>query len=245
MSNFANAGGDLPGNHGMPAFLRRWLSAHKGHNQLGVRSAINICHAILSFAVMLGRDPIPQDVMTMMAQVCSATTLFVQWRSGDPRMFVARGIVSWVRAIFILHWSTCGRNAPWPSAECDIEGWVDLRWPFRVLLVYAAIRQIFNGTSLFLQFAFPNRGVTATCGNEQLWYRSKIQLTGIPMQFLQGLLKEYILGDTIHKRPLIEAVVNFLRCFLIVGSATSLKVQWRSTGTGLPMPANTVPVTSG
>eukprot|EP00446_Apocalathium_sp_SHHI-4_P074263 CAMPEP_0177549068 /NCGR_PEP_ID=MMETSP0369-20130122/64821_1 /TAXON_ID=447022 ORGANISM="Scrippsiella hangoei-like, Strain SHHI-4" /NCGR_SAMPLE_ID=MMETSP0369 /ASSEMBLY_ACC=CAM_ASM_000364 /LENGTH=146 /DNA_ID=CAMNT_0019034137 /DNA_START=173 /DNA_END=613 /DNA_ORIENTATION=+ len=71
-------------------------------------------------------------------------------------------------------------------------------------------------------------------GNEQLWYRSWIQLSGFPIQFLRGLLKPLLLEDTAFERPSLEPVANFARCLVILIATWSLQEQWRSTGTGLP-----------
>merc|ERR1712157_384290 len=95
-------------------------------------------------------------------------SLFVQWRTGNPWMFVVRSLLSLVRCGLMLQLSLCGRA--WLWQPCDWAGWHDVRLPFRIINCFASLRFLVNALSLLLQFLFPKRGVTALHGNEQLLY---------------------------------------------------------------------------
>mmetsp|Transcript_13084 Transcript_13084/g.41273 ORF Transcript_13084/g.41273 Transcript_13084/m.41273 type:complete len:203 (-) Transcript_13084:3-611(-) len=164
----------------------------------------------------------------MCCQFLSAATLFVQWRTGSPWMFVARSVSSFGRAGLSLHLAACGRRWFWD--ECDAAGWDDERHCFRVLHVFAALRMLLNGLSLVFQFLFPRRGVTAAHGNEQLFYRGCVRIAGLPLQLSRGALKPAVLAATRFERSGLEVAIDFARCLPISTSAWSLWHQWRHTG---------------
>eukprot|EP00927_Polykrikos_kofoidii_P037828 TRINITY_DN32033_c0_g1_i1.p1 TRINITY_DN32033_c0_g1~~TRINITY_DN32033_c0_g1_i1.p1 ORF type:complete len:238 (-),score=32.06 TRINITY_DN32033_c0_g1_i1:118-831(-) len=205
-----------------------WLTANRGHAQLGARGFLVLCQAILTCCIIVFGDFFPQVPVTATCQLLSATTLFVQWRTGSPIMFLARACCSFVRFLVLVHWATCGRRWLWES--CVEEGWSDVRAPFRVVAVIAALRQLANGLSLVLQFALPERGVSQQHGNEQLLYRGCVRLSGFVLQLTRGLLKLTILQNTTFERSTVEVAVNFARCVIIPLEAASLWRQWYTSG---------------
>merc|ERR1712232_1062405 len=96
----------------------------------------------------------------------------------------------------------------------------------------AALRMFMNGVSLVLQCMFPARGVTKTYGNEQLFFRSIIRFAGIPLYVAVTMQSFADLDATEWRRPLIENVINLIRCCVILPILTcSLAHQWKYTGT--------------
>lgn len=205
-------------------------SGFKGHWQLGVRGCTSAVQATLTLLLVISRDDPTHNVILMLCQMTSSATLFNQWRTGNPWMFVARSIPSFVRCGLLLHLAVCGRRWFWD--ECDAAGWDDIRHAFRVVHVLAALRMLLNGLSLVLQFLLPQRGVTARHGNEQLFYRGCIRILGVPLHVARGVLKLVILRGTPFERSSLEVVVNFARCLPISVSSWSLLHQWRHTGVG-------------
>jgi len=204
---------------------------HKGHNQLLVRGLVAFAQAALSLSLLAALGDIPHNQLLMCCQLVASASLVIQWHTASPWMFVLRAAPSFVRVVLLLHLSACGRRHFWQ--DCDTHGWEDVRCPFRVIHIFAAIRFFLNGSSLLLQFRYPLRGVTTNRGNEQLLYRSCVRIAGVPLQLLRGILKLALLTETDFERSSIEITVNFLRCILITTSAASLFIQWRTTGTGI------------
>jgi len=204
---------------------------HKGHNQLIVRGVVAFAQATLSLILMSALRDIPHNQLLMCCQLVASASLFIQWQSGSPWMFVLRAAPSFIRVVLLLYQSACGRRHFWQ--DCDAHAWMDVRSPFRVIHVFAAVRFFLNGSSLLLQFQYPFRGVTVNRGNEQLLIRAWVRTAGVPLQLLRGILKQALLTNTDFERSTIEVLVNFLRCALITTSAASLFIQWRTSGTGV------------
>lgn len=96
----------------------------------------------------------------------------------------------------------------------------------------AALRMLLNGMSLILQNRFPERGVTANYGNEQLFFRSIVRFSGIPLYAAVTLQAISDLNGTQWERPPVELVINLIRCSIIIPiSWVALAHQWRYTGT--------------
>jgi len=203
---------------------------HKGHNQLLARGVVAFAQSMLSLFLMAALGDIPHNQLLMCCQLIASASLVIQWRSGSPWMFVLRAAPSFIRVVLLLHLSACGRRHFWQ--DCDAHAWMDVRSPFRVIHVFAAVRFFLNGSSLLLQFQYPFRGVTVNRGNEQLLIRAWVRTAGVPLQLLRGILKQALLTNTDFERSTIEVLVNFLRCALITTSAASLFIQWRTFGPG-------------
>mmetsp|Transcript_78151 Transcript_78151/g.243389 ORF Transcript_78151/g.243389 Transcript_78151/m.243389 type:complete len:160 (-) Transcript_78151:32-511(-) len=132
-----------------------------------------------------------------------------------------------------MHLAVCGRRWSWD--ECDAAGWRDERQCFRVLHMLAALWMLLSVCAFALQFCFPDRGVTARHGHEQLLCRGCVRMLGVPLHASRGVLKVAVLTGTRFERSGLEVTINFVRCVLISISSWSLWRQWRDTGTG---PAN-------
>merc|ERR1711920_53842 len=105
---------------------------------------------------------------------------------------------SFLRVLLLAHLAACGRV--WFWQDCDEQAWSDARRPFRFLHCFAAARMFLNGLSLILQWAFPERGVTAHYGNEQLFFRGVIRATGIPIYLARAVTKITDLTGTDYER---------------------------------------------
>jgi len=230
MSSPSNASGDPPKDRGL---WKRFLKAvpHKGHKNLFIRGSCAMAHAVLSFVLAAAGENRPNTLLNGILQFIGALTLFYQFRTANPYMFIARGLASWGRVVVILHGAVCG-GANWPGGKCTTEAWSDVRTPFRVLACLGALRMYLNGQSLMLQYKFPRRGV-GQHGNVELFYRGFIQASGIPLNFISPMLKLGELSDTQYQRATIEIVVHFIRAFIVVPMAVwSLFDQWVATGAG-------------
>merc|ERR1712183_876244 len=68
-------------------------------------------------------------------------------------------------------------------------------------------------------------------GNEQLMYRSIIRFAGIPLYLTVTMQAFADLNGTQWQRPLIELVINLIRCCVVLPILTcALAHQWRFTG---------------
>eukprot|EP00747_Dinoflagellata_sp_TGD_P017774 gnl/TRDRNA2_/TRDRNA2_126042_c0_seq2.p1 gnl/TRDRNA2_/TRDRNA2_126042_c0~~gnl/TRDRNA2_/TRDRNA2_126042_c0_seq2.p1 ORF type:complete len:637 (-),score=59.36 gnl/TRDRNA2_/TRDRNA2_126042_c0_seq2:63-1973(-) len=205
------------------------ISPHKGHRNLMIRCIITFAQACLTFWLIVYGIDIPHQIFHIACQLASSATLFVQWRVGNPKMFILRGSANFVRSILALHAAACGRK--WPHEGCVDEAWSDFRQPFRVLALIGAIRFFMNGMSLCCQYKFAHRMLMGR-GHEQLFYRGSVQAIGLPLSLAMGILKLTELADTKYERLPIEIAVNFLRCLLVPVAAGSLFHQWWHTHAG-------------
>merc|ERR1712190_681475 len=171
------------------------------------------------------------DTFHMIVQgVCKLVTsvaLALQWRMDHARTHYVRAFVSLLTVPSFVHLGICGYG--WPGEECDTTAWTsDILRPFRVLMCLAALRMFLNGCSLICQNMFPERGVTANYGNEQLFFRSLIRFSGIPLYAAMTLQAISTLQGTQFQRPVIELVVNLIRCCIIIPILwAALAHQWR------------------
>lgn len=225
---------------------------HKGHNQLAVRGVLTVCQACVNVVLIVHHVDNPHKSIMVDMQLWAAVTLFLQWWTGSSYCFPARAVSGILRALLTSHAMVCGRK--WSGLywwqpltfsgshdahdphDCATEGWTDMRMAFRILHLCAAMRFLGVATSLILQFLYPERGVTETNGNEQLYYRALIKATGVPIQVLRGLLKIVLLSNTPFERLTVEIVMNFVLAALTACNSTSLYVQYRTSGTAGPPP---------
>jgi len=207
------------------------FDVHKGHRNLLIRGCVGLGQSIITSCLIFWHVDEPHTIPLLICQLFAAGTLIFQWRTGDPWMFVLRAFSAWARCLISYHQAHCGRK--WVGTVCDDEGLNDIRVTFRIIHVIASIRMFLNGMSLFLQFCFPKRGVTARRGNEQLFYRGMIQGSGTPIHLARGILKMALLAETKYERIPVEIACNFIRALVLIPIASgSLFHQWLHTGTG-------------
>eukprot|EP00930_Biecheleria_cincta_P037502 TRINITY_DN25748_c0_g1_i1.p1 TRINITY_DN25748_c0_g1~~TRINITY_DN25748_c0_g1_i1.p1 ORF type:complete len:538 (-),score=73.81 TRINITY_DN25748_c0_g1_i1:70-1683(-) len=206
------------------------MSPPKGHRNLGIRGGTTICEGLLTLITIAYGDNIAIDSLMAICQFWAGATLIVQWRTADPKMFIARAIPSYIRCVWSFYAAGCGRRWPWEA--CNVEGWSDDRCVFRVLHCFAAVRFFLNGLSLTLQYRYPKAGV-GQHGNEQLFYRGCVRLGGIPLQLFRAFLKLGQMPDTLYARQPVEIFINLVRALIVVPIASwSLLNQWATSGTG-------------
>lgn len=212
------------GDHSIAA-----IRAHKGHRNLFVRGCATVAQLALTIALIPEKE---ENSIVAVFQFLSACTLFVQWRTGNPWMFVGRGCCSWALCIVFVRQSICGTGWLWEfGSDCNDKAWDNsLLKPLRVLTLCAALRIFFNGVSLFCQFTFPQR-MFWNHGNEQLFYRGCIQFTGVPIHILRYVFKLDLHG-TPFERIVLEELGHFIRIAAIIISSGSLINQWWLTGKG-------------
>uniref|UniRef100_A0A7S4UMR4 Uncharacterized protein n=1 Tax=Alexandrium monilatum TaxID=311494 RepID=A0A7S4UMR4_9DINO len=171
----------------------------------------------------------------MACQLLAAAALLNQWRAASPWtcvcVCVVRPVPSSACCGLSMHLAVCGRRWSWD--ECDAAGWRDERQCFRVLHMLAALWMLLSVCAFALQFCFPDRGVTARHGNEQLLYRGCVRTRGGPLHASRCVLKAVVLTGTRFERSGLEVTIDCARCVLISASAWSVWRQWRDTGTGL------------
>jgi len=203
------------------------VSPHKGHRNLLIRSVASFFQATVSLWLVAYNISRPPQSMYMISQLIGSLSLFVQWRTGDPKMFVVRGCANWFRCIVAVYHTSCG--ATWPSDPCFDEPWEDERVSLRILNTFATIRLFFNGLSLMCQYRFPHRMYKGH-GNEQLFYRGCIQATGVPLHICRFFVKAVQLDG--NHMPL-DYTANLIRGLLLIPiSSTSLFNQWYNTSQG-------------
>lgn len=206
--------------------------AAKGHRNVGYRSGLVFTNAMLTSVLIAFDIAVPLQSPLIMLQLFSSLTLYVQWKTGRPSMFIYRGCSSLVQASIMFYGSACGRR--WPNEDCSVSAWTnDITQPLRILSVIAALRQVANGISLFLHWKYPHR-MFAGRGNEQLFWRGSIQLTGVPIHICRAVYKLTVLPGTKYELPHVEIVMNFLRAFgPLLFSSITLFNQWYCTSKGL------------
>lgn len=206
------------------------MSPPKGHRNLGIRGGTTICQGLLTLINISYEVNLPIDTIMAICQFWAGTTLIVQWRTANPKMFIARAIPSYIRCVLSFYAAGCGRRYLWD--ECNVEGWSDARTVFRVLHCFAAVRFFLNGLSLTLQYRYPKAGV-GQHGNEQLFYRGCVRLAGIPLHLFRAFLKLGELPDTKWERQPVEIFVNLTRALIVIPvAAWSLLNQWATSGSG-------------
>ena len=211
--------------------ILHWIEAgkHKGHWQLGVRACTALCQFILTIILYVNEIDQPHMLTLAMCQLGSSLSCAHQCVTGKSINFLARAFFSFVRLGLATHLSICGRR--YLTEECDIEGWNDVRRPFRVLALVAAGRMSMNALSLILHYLYPKAGVTADTGNEQLYYRGLVRALGTPLHLLRGGLKITLLTGTSFERTNLEIAINFVRALAIIPVASwSLLYQYEDTG---------------
>jgi len=206
------------------------MSPPKGHRNLGIRGGTTLCQCILTLINLSYEVNLPIDTVMAICQLWAGTTLIVQWRTANPKMFILRAIPSYIRSALSAYAAGCGRR--WPWEECNVDAWSDVRTVFRGIHCFAALRFFLNGLSLTLQYRYPRRGVGKR-GNEQLFYRGCVRLSGIPMHLARAFLKVGELSDTEFERKPVEIFVNLTRALIVVPiAAWSLLNQWATSGSG-------------
>jgi len=203
------------------------VRAHKGHRILMIRGFSGLCQTTISLSLVGIKD---QFYLVGALQFFGSMTLFFQWRTGNPLMFVLRGGVSWCLCLIAIYTATCGKIWLWEE-ECNRKAWHDAREPLRMLHCVGAVRRFFNGLSLFCQFKNPQRMFQGH-GNEQLFFRGCIQASGVVIHSLLYTMKRLELDGTQWERETHEELSHFLRMIFIVVSSWSLFHQWWFTGKG-------------
>jgi hypothetical protein len=203
------------------------MSPHKGHRNLLIRSCTAFAQATVT-AWLVGYDiSRPPQSLYIISQLVGSMSLFVQWRTGNPKMFIVRGLSNWFACMVAIYHTKCG--ATWPSDPCADGPWEDERISLRILSTFATIRLFLNGLSLMCQYRFPHRMFRGH-GNEQLFYRGCVQASGIPIHICRFFVKTVQLDG--NHVPL-DYTSNFLRgCLIIPIASWSLFHQWYNTSKG-------------
>eukprot|EP00401_Gymnodinium_catenatum_P016364 CAMPEP_0117620094 /NCGR_PEP_ID=MMETSP0784-20121206/86953_1 /TAXON_ID=39447 /ORGANISM="" /LENGTH=517 /DNA_ID=CAMNT_0005424001 /DNA_START=1 /DNA_END=1554 /DNA_ORIENTATION=- len=207
-----------------------YLEPHKGNRNLLLRSGVHFMHAIVTcWLVGYGID-VPHTLPLACCQAVAAMAILQQWRTDTTRMHLLRATASVVRAALLVHAATCGRAWLWEA--CDLNGWSDARETSRRLTCLAAFLMMLNGLSLFLQYKYPEKGVTAHHGTDQLFVRGWIRLLCIPLNAAFATTKLTDLSGTPWQRLPVEITSDLFRVLLLNPIETlSLFHQWRYTGT--------------
>jgi len=205
------------------------VAAHKGHRNLAIRSTTAFCQGIVSASLI---DVKETYVPVAFLNFCAATTLAIQFRTGNPLMFALRGSCSWLLFLLLVYNVMCGKTWAWDYNEMCVSGaWHDERAPLRIIHVVGCLRLFLNGTSLFCQFTFPHR-MFADHGNEQLFFRGCVQASGVVLHVLLFAMKRSELDGTKWERSNHEEVSHFFRILFIAISSWSLFHQWWHTSVG-------------
>jgi hypothetical protein len=212
-----------------PDSFADYVEPHKGDRNLLIRSVFESLQLFLTFWLICFRIDTFHNSVQGFCEISTAVALLVQWRADHASTHYVRAFVSFLTVPSFVHLGICGYGWPWDG--CDADAWSDMRRPYRNLMLLAAVRMLANGISLVCQNAYPARGVTATYGNEQLFFRSLIRASGIPLYASITLQAFTEFNGTKWQRPAIEIVINLIRACLILPILTmSLIHQWRYTG---------------
>mmetsp|Transcript_162415 Transcript_162415/g.299668 ORF Transcript_162415/g.299668 Transcript_162415/m.299668 type:complete len:483 (+) Transcript_162415:109-1557(+) len=207
--------------------LAKKARAGKGHRNLLIRGCTALLSAVLTAILIAYSTDNPHKVPTVCAQVVSASSLFIQWRTGRPSMFVLRACCNFAIAVIDLHGVVCGRNPL--GGKCST-----LQWRMRRVTWFFILRAICNGASLVCQFRYPHvmfRGH----GNLQLFCRGCIQATAVLLGAAKLIFQLRVqLGHKLAPDHLIlEIIIGCISSFLLVPiSAGSLFHQWWMTSAG-------------
>eukprot|EP00933_Yihiella_yeosuensis_P083290 TRINITY_DN97484_c0_g1_i1.p1 TRINITY_DN97484_c0_g1~~TRINITY_DN97484_c0_g1_i1.p1 ORF type:complete len:294 (-),score=33.51 TRINITY_DN97484_c0_g1_i1:105-959(-) len=189
------------------------------------------CQGVTTLFLVAYDIDVSHKLPLAICQFGAAYALIIQWRTDRESMFVVRAAFSVIRALLLIHLGSCGRVSPWQ--DCDHAAWSDIRRPFRLLHFLAAARMFLNGLSLFLQWAYPKRGMTLHYGHEQLFVRGCIRGMGSPLFLARALQKLTDLTGTEYERTSIEIATDLLRAVVFIPMQSwSLLHQWRYTGLG-------------
>lgn len=208
-----------------------YVEPHKGDRNLIIRSVMESLQFFFTVWLICYNIDTFHMILQGLCEIVTSLALFRQWQHDHESTHFVRATASFITVPSFLHLGICGYGWPWD--DCDTDAWESkLRRPFRVLMCFAALRMFGNGVSLVLQNKFPARGVTKTYGNEQLFFRSIIRFSGIPLYLAVTMQSFADLDSTQWRRPLIENVINLIRCCVILPTlACALAHQWRFTGT--------------
>ena len=209
----------------VPRRLRWWR--RKGHIQLGVRCLLDLVHVGMSLSLAIEDIDAFHMYGLGVCQMISGISLGLQCLTALDVMFVMRAVGSFARVMFSMHLAVCGRV--WQDEACWSRPWRhdDIRTAFRLLHIYAALRNFLNGHSLVNQYATPAHRTTPFRGHDELRRRSRIRAAGVPLHFLRAVLKFILLRNTQYERTWHELLVNLVRALCIVPlSAWSLHRQW-------------------
>jgi len=181
--------------------------------------------------VPLDLDPTHKGFICFL-QIVSGITLVVQWRTGNPMMFVGRGFSNWAQALVTLHSVGCGKEWFWDLDACEQKYWHDERRALKIIHIVMVLRNFLNGCSLFCQCHWPQIMFLGH-GNLQLFLRGGVQSSGIILHSMLLGFKESFRGTEVEARELdIQLVFHTLRIILVTISAWSLFHQWWYTGKG-------------
>lgn len=212
--------------------LMHKVSPHKGHRNLLIRFFCTTGQASVTLWLIIYSHGIVRNIPVLLGQIVSAGSLFVQWRKGDPHMFLVRAAANWYICILSVYGVTCGTDVL-PGETCQTAPWEDDRVILRILSTLLAFRAFCNGLSLFCQYKYPHR-MFRHHGNEQLFIRGTIQLTGAPLHITLFFVKAFYY-DKLQNKEWHQVVLcaHLLRGVLFIpASASSLYHQWLHTAAG-------------
>ncbi|CAK0889510.1 unnamed protein product [Prorocentrum cordatum] len=143
------------------------LVGPKGHRNLAIRGGVNIVQCCCSMMLAACGVSPSYFLAAALCSVCSAITLFYQWHTANPWMFVARGVVNVMNCLLSLGQAVHLFRHDW------LETWGNDLMALKVCHVISAALSLLKARSLFLQYRFPRAGMGIR-GNEQLFYRGCI-----------------------------------------------------------------------
>jgi len=214
--------------------MSKKVAAHKGHRNLLIRSCMSFAQATAT-AWLIGFDITrPAQMYYIISQLIGSASLFVQFRTGNPKMFLVRASSNWFACIIAIYATKCGSNDNIliPDEKCGDAAWQDDRISLRIVAVCASCRLFFNGLSLICQFKFPHK-MFGGHGNLQLFCRGAVQATGVPIHLTRFILKNTVSVGQSWEAVALDYTVNMLRgCLFIPISSWSLFHQWYHTSAG-------------
>jgi hypothetical protein len=213
--------------------LMHKISPHKGHRNLLIRGVCTCGQASVTVWLIIFDVSRARNVPHLLGQIVSASSLFYQWRTGNPKMFVVRGASNWYMCMLAVYAAACGSKTWMGQDPCNQKAWGDERLPLKIIACLASLRMLCNGLSLFCQFRFPHRMFRGH-GNEQLFYRGTIQLTGIPLHVAAFCFKAFAFDNSSFPAyETVEIVAHLLRGLMFIPiSGCSLYHQWYNTRAG-------------
>jgi hypothetical protein len=208
------------------------VSPHKGHRNLLIRALTTTGQASVTMWLIIYGVGRARLVPHICGQLVGALSLLIQWRKGNPKMFLVRGASNWWNCLWAIYGCICGTST-WYGSACQQAPWKDERVYAKILSALLAFRLFCNGCSLFCQYKYPQRMFRGH-GNAQLFFRGLIQASGIPLHVAAFCLKGVAYKDPDFKPyHAVDISANLIRGLLFIPiSSASLLNQWYNTGPG-------------